>query len=123
MLGKTSFLQRILVRSLASITVLLACGCATDAAWEERYAQGWRRAYVYRIGAANEISVPARHDCRKGLSAEALGSRPFVVYQYRGSGAFPWRYAVHPLHESTDLKKSEQVILNVRDCAGKPQRL
>ena len=36
------------------------------------YAEGWRRADVYRIAEAKELSVPARYDCRRGLNADTL---------------------------------------------------
>jgi hypothetical protein len=108
---------------VAAIATLLLCSCATDPAWEERYAEGWRRANVYRIAEANELSIPARYDCRKSLSADALSGRSFVVYRYRGSGAFPWVYAVHPLPAAIDLKEGRWVLVNVKNCAGKPQLL
>lgn len=57
------------------------------------------------------------------MSGETLKGRPFVVYQFRGSGAFPWIYAVHPAPGWLGLKVGERVLLNVKDCAGMPQRV
>ena len=79
---------------VAPIAALLLCACATDPVWEERYAEGWRRADLYRI--AN---------------------------RFRGAGAFPGLFVVHPLPQSLALQEGERVLVNVKNRAAEPRLL
>ena len=110
------------VSALGLVMILSLAGCATKSESSEAYEKGFRLATVYRIAAGDQLAVPALHDCRKGSNAQASIDRPFVAYRYRGAGAFPWRYAVHPVVESLNLREGERVVINVKDCASVPKR-
>lgn len=106
---------------LGLVMTLPLAGCAIQTEWGRLHEQGFRLATVHRIAAADQLPASASPDCRKGMTAQALADRPFVMYQYRGAGAFPWRYAIHPVPDSVTLREGERVVVNVTDCTSVPQ--